>query len=107
MTLALNHALTIYPTIDTDAVEAYGLETAPLVNYVSHSQKIASEYVLRVNGRKYRVYSWLTDTGSDAMYILKGGNYTFLSNDIENMLTYGNAVYGPMVPVAQAVRLAA
>lgn len=107
MSLALNHALTVNPTIDTDAVEAFGLEAAPLVNYVNHSQKIASEYVLKVNGRKYRVYSWLTDTGTDAMYILKGGNYTFLSNNIENMLTYGDPKYGVLTTVAQAVQVSA
>lgn len=107
MSLALNMALTVNPTIDTDAVEAYGLEAAPLVNYANHSQKIASEYILKVGGRKYRVYSWLTDQGTDAMYILRGGSYTFLSNDIENMLTYGNAKYGEWAAVAQAVRLAA
>lgn len=93
------------PTLEMDAVEAYGMEPAPLVNYVSHSKKIASEYVIKTGGRKYRVYSWLADAGLQAMYILKGGTETILSVHVEDMLTKGNPSYERLTPVAQAVTL--
>lgn len=105
MSLPLNLALTTSPTLEITAVEAYGCEMAPLVNYVNHSKKIASEYVIKAGGKKRRVYSWLTDQGKDAMYILKGDQYHFLSPEVETMLTRGNPQYSHLTPVAQAVAL--
>ena len=105
MSLALNMALTTSPVLEISAVEAYGLEAAPLVNYVDHSKKIASEYVIKSDGKKRRVYSWLTEGGKDAMYVLRNGTYNFLSPEVEGMLTHGNPQYDRLTQVAQTVTL--
>lgn len=105
--MELKDALRINPTLEITAVEAYGCEMAPLVNYANHSKKIASEYVLKVGGKKRRVYSWLTEYGTDAMYVLKDSIETFLSAEVTAMLHYGEPHYGGMTPVAQAVKVAA
>lgn len=105
--MELKDALRIYPKLEMDAVEAYGCEMAPLVNYANHSKKIASEYVLKTGGKKRRVYSWLSEYGTDAMYVLKGGTETFLSAEVQAMLHYGEPHYGELTPVAQAVSVAA
>lgn len=107
MSLALNMALTRNPSLLIEAVEAYGCEMAPLVNYANHSKKIASEYVIKVFGKKRRVYSWLTEYGNDAMYVLINGVETFVSPEVEAMLTHGNPQYSGLTPVAQAVKVEA
>ena len=101
----LNLALTTNPTLEIDAVEAYGCEMAPLVNYANHSKKIASEYVVKTHGKKRRVFSWLTEGGKDAMYVLKGDRYHFLSPEVQAMLHHGEPHYGELTPVAASVTL--
>ncbi len=107
MSLDLNLALTTNPTLEMDEVEAYGMETAPCQNYVNTSRKVASEYILKVSGRKYRVYSWTADSGEDSMYILKSDRYRFISKEVQAMLHYGEPSYGGWTQVAQRVTVAA
>lgn len=102
-----NLELTNVPELDNEKVEAYGCEMAPLVNYLNYSKKIASEYVLKYAGKKRRVYSWLNIFGRTRMYVLVNGVETFVTPEIETMLTYGNPQYSHLTPVAQAVTVAA
>lgn len=87
-------------TLDATKVEAYGLETAPLSNYVTQSRKIASEYVIKYEGKKRRVYS---GTDRKDMFVIVKGAETSLPQEIENMLTYGNPQYHDLKLVAQSV----
>lgn len=102
----LSEALKIRPRLDMSAVEAYGAETAPLVNYVNVSKKISSEFILKAGGKKRRVYSWFDSTGT-ALYVLVNGVETFLTEEVDAMLTYGNPKYGEWTTVAQSVKVAA
>ena len=96
----LNTALANYPQLPIDAVEAYGMETAPLVDYAKYSKKISTEYIIRSGGKKRRVYSWLNRDGASAMYVFFHGVMTFLSEEVETMLTYGEPQYDRLTPVA-------
>lgn len=87
-------------TLDLAKVEAFGLETAPLANYVNESRKIASEYVLKYDGKKRRVYS---GTGRKDMFVIVKGAETAVPKEVEDMLTYGT--YSGLTPVAQSVTL--
>jgi hypothetical protein len=88
-------------TLDISKVEAFGLETAPLATYVNESRKIASEYILKYDGRKRRVYSG-TNRG---LYIIVMGRETAVPDEVCDMLTY--ARYSELTYVAQDVRVAA
>lgn len=100
MSYELDAARKSHPVLEMDAVEAYGCEPAPLVrDYVHSERSLPSEYMLRVGGRKRRVYSWVEGAAS-ALYVIKGGVYNFLSDEVETMLTHGNPQYGQLTPVA-------
>lgn len=87
-------------TLDAAKVEAFGMEPAPLVNYVNSSRKIASEYVLRYEGKKRRVYS---GTDQPKMYVIVGGVETFLPPEVDAMFMYGKPSYSGLTPVAASV----
>ena len=87
-------------TLDATKVEAFGMETAPLANYVSQSRKIASEYVLKYEGKKRRVYS---GTDKDGMFVIVKGVETAVPKEVEAMLSYGS--YSGLTPVAASVTL--
>ena len=89
----------------TRLVTAYGLETAPCVNYVTHSRKIATEYIVRFAGKKRRVYNWIKENGESRMYVIWHGTEAFVSDEIETMLTRGNPQYSGWTQVAQEVAL--
>jgi hypothetical protein len=88
------------PTIELDKVEAFGLETAPLANYVSQSRKIASEYILKYAGKRRRVYS---GTDQPDMFVIVSGVETKLPAEVEAMFKHGNPSYNRLTPVAQSV----
>ncbi len=88
-------------TIDATKVEAFGLETAPLSTYVNESRKIASEYIIRYDGRKRRVYSG-TNRG---LFVIVKGIETAVPDEVCDMLLY--ARYSELTYVAQAVRVVA
>lgn len=88
------------PVLDLTKVEAFGLETAPLSNYVNESRKIASEYVLKYDGKKRRVYS---GTDRKDMFVIVKGAETPVPVEVEEMLAYGR--YSELTPVAASVTL--
>lgn len=90
------------PRLSIDAVEGYGCEAAPLVNYVNVSKKISTEFVLKTLGKKRRVYSWFDHSGT-GLYVLINGVETFVTDEVDAMLSYGEPKYGELTPVAQAV----
>ena len=86
-------------TLDLAKVEAFGLETAPLAKHVNHSRMIPSEYVLKYEGKKRRVYS-----GTDRpLYVIVKGVETDVPKEVEDMLSFGR--YTGLTPVAQSVTL--
>lgn len=87
------------PVLDLTKVEAFGLEAAPLANYINESRKIASEYVLRYDGKKRRVYSG-TNRG---LFVIVKGRETSVPKEVEDMLGYGS--YSGLTPVAASVTL--
>jgi hypothetical protein len=87
------------PTLDLAKVEAFGLEAAPLANYVNESRKIASEYVLKYDGKKRRVYSG-TNRG---LFVIVKGHETPVPDEVCNMFLYGK--YSELTPVAASVTL--
>lgn len=93
------------PKLPATLVEAYGYESAPLVTYENYSKKIPSEFVLQFAGRKRRVYTWITESGDDAMYVMVNGQETILTAETEAMLTYGNPSYDHLTMVAQSVQV--
>jgi hypothetical protein len=88
-------------------VTAYGCKSAPLVDYVNHSKKVATEYVIQFAGKTRRVYNWVLPSGDSKMYVMWHGAATFVTDEIETMLTRGNPQYDQLTPVAQSVKVAA
>jgi hypothetical protein len=87
-------------------VSAYGCESAPLVDYVNHSKKVATEYVIVFAGMKRRVYNWVLPSGDSKMYVMWHGAEAFVTDEIETMLTRGKPEYGRLKQVAHTVRVA-
>lgn len=87
-------------------VAAYGCKAAPVVDYVNHSQKVATEYVIKFAGKTRRVYNWVLPSGESKMYVMWHNAAAFVTDEIEAMLTYGKPSYDHLTPVAQAVKVA-
>ena len=95
-------AIQTSPTLTIDSVEAFGREAQPLSNYVNASQQVGSEFMLKVGGKKRRVYSWV-DADGTATYVIINGVRVFLSDELDSLLTYAPSEYGKLTPIAQSV----
>jgi hypothetical protein len=83
-------------------IEAYGLKEAPCLRAQVTTMR-ATEYMVKVDGKRRRVYNHEQENGNGRMYVKVDGLNLFLTEEADTMLTRGNPSYDKMTAVAGAV----